>query len=568
MDLKALFEQLAQLQKRFNKKQKTVIVTTLVGVVALIALLIVYATPQGYDDGYRTLYSDLNAKDAGLVVQQLEDQQVRFRIPREGTIEVPRDEVNRLRLNLATQGLPREGRPGFELFDTQEFGATDFDQRVKLLRALEGELSRTIESLESVRTARVHIAQPRESVFVSREVPPSASVVVSMRDGRQLGRQQVSGIKHLVSSAVPRLTLENVRLVDEDGIPLGEEDALTTAGETARMQLRYKRDYERLYEEKIAQMLGQVLGGEEKVVARVSIDFDFSQRKSTQEVFDPNSVIRSEQNLEERREGARPREIGGVPGAVSNIGPVQGLEDDRLLEKYSRMENTINYEISKKVSEITGEFATINRVTAAVVVDGRYQPLRDENGAVIPGEYEYTPLSEAEINSIEALVRQGIGYNPDRNDQVSVSNFEFRAGQPVQSREMMWMERMETFLGPFYPAFKYLFVAILLLIFYKKIISPFAQRMMEIPVEEEEVEQKRIEFEEEELEDDSDRLTEMRKRVEQQLGLGNAADEEKLKYDVLLERLRETCDENPQDVATLVGSLVVDEVARSGLSKL
>jgi flagellar M-ring protein FliF len=568
MDLKALIEQLAQLQRRFNPKQKVVIVATLIGVVALIAFLIVYATPQGHDDGYRVLYSDLTTKDAGLVVQQLEEQQAEFRIPREGTIEVPKEKVNPLRLSLATQGLPREGRPGFELFDTQEFGATDFDQRVKLLRALEGELSRTVESLDSIQTARVHIAQPKESVFVSREVAPTASVVVSMTDGRQLGRQQVTGIKHLVSSAVPKLTLENVRIVDEDGIPMGEEDALTSAGEAARMQLRYKRDYERLYEEKIAQMLGQVLGGEEKVVARVTIDFDFSQRNSTQEVYDPNSVIRSEQNLEEKREGSKPREIGGVPGAVSNIGPVQGLEDDRLLEKYSRMENTINYEISKKVSEIQGEFATINRITAAVVVDGRYQPLRNEDGALIAGEYEYTPLSEAELASIEALVQQGIGFNPERNDRVSVSNFEFRAGQPTQSREMMWMEKIETFLGPFYPAFKYIFVGILLLIFYKKIISPFAQRMMEIPVEEEEMEQKRIEFEEEELEDDSDRLTEMRKRVEQQLGLGNAADEEKLKYDVLLERLRETCDEKPQDVATLVGSLVVDEVARSGLNKL
>ncbi|MGE4296174.1 MAG: flagellar basal-body MS-ring/collar protein FliF [Campylobacterales bacterium] len=569
MDLKALVEQLNLLQKRFNAKQKTVIVATLIGVVALLSFLIVFASPQNYDDGYRPLYTDLSAKDAGLVVQQLEAQQVKFRIPKEGTIEVPKDQVNRLRLNMATQGLPREGRPGYELFDAQEFGATDFDQQIKLLRALEGELGRTIESLESVRSAKVHLALPKETVFVSREVPPSASVVVSMKDGMQLGRQQVLGIKHLVSSAVPKLTVENVRLVDEDGIPLGEEDAMTSAGEAARMQLRYKRDYEKVYEEKITQMLGQFLGGNEKVVAKVTIDFDFSQRNSVQEIYDPNSVPRSEQSMEERREGFRPREIGGVPGAVSNIGPVQGLEDDRLREKYSKSENTVNYEISKKVSEIKGEFATINRITAAVVVDGRYRPARDESGNPKYGELEYLPLSESELAAIESLVRQSIGYNGARADQVSVSNFEFRAGvTPSGNPEMAWLKQLEAYLGPFYPVLKYLFAAIILFVFYKKVIAPFANRMLEIPVSEEEVEQKRIEFDEEELEDDTDRLDEMKKRVEQQLGLGSAADEEKLKYDVLLERLRETCDEKPQEVSTLLTTLLMDEISKSSLVKL
>ena len=569
MDLKALAQQLNLLSKRFNAKQKTVIVATLVSVVALISFLVVYATPQNYDDGYRPLYTDLSAKDAGLVVQQLETQQVKFRIPQEGTIEVPKDQVNRLRLNLATQGLPREGRPGFELFDAQEFGSTDFDQQVKLLRALEGELSRTINSLESIQSAKVHLAIPKETVFVSREVPPSASVVVAMKDGMQLSRHQVLGIKHLVSSAVPKLTIENVRLVDEAGIPLGEEDALTSAGEAARMQLRYKRDYERVYEEKIVQMLGQFLGGNEKVVAKVTIDFDFSQRNSVQETYDPNSVPRSEQSMEERREGFRPREIGGVPGAVSNIGPVQGLEDDRLREKYSKSENTVNYEISKKVSEIKGEFATINRITAAVVVDGRYRPAQAENGSNVTGELEYLPLSENELAAIESLVRQSIGFNPARSDQVSVSNFEFRAGiTPSESLEIAWLKQLEAYLGPFYPVLKYLFAALILFVFYKKVIAPFAERMLEIPVTEEEVEQKRIEFDEEELEDDTDRLAEMKKRVEQQLGLGNAADEEKLKYDVLLERLRETCDEKPQEVSTLMTTLLVDEISRSSLVKL
>ena len=559
MDLKALAQQLAMIERRFNKKQRAVIIATLVGVVALLAFLITYAAPGDYDTGYRVLYRDLSAKDAGLVVQQLESQQIKFKIPSEGVIEVPKDQVNRIRLNLATQGLPRDGRPGFELFDTQEFGATDFDQQVKLLRALEGELSTTIESLESVRSAKVHLAIPKESVFVAKDVPPSASVVVAMRDGMQMNRQQTLGIKHLIASAVPKLTVENVRLVNEDGIPMGEEDALTSAGEAARQQLRYKRDYEQIYENKITQMLGQFLGGDGKVVARVTIDFDFSQRNSMQEVFDPGGTPRSEQSMEYKREGSKPREIGGVPGAVSNIGPVQGLEDDRLQEKESRSENTINYEISKKTSEIKGEFATINRITAAVAVDGRYK------GA---GEtVEYTPLSDAEMGAIENLVRQAIGYNAARNDDVTVSNFEFRAGITPTGMEQAWFAWLEQRLGPVYPILKYLFAALILFIFYKKVIEPFAQRMMEVPVTDEEEERKPIEFDEEEIDDDSDRLANIRKRVEQTLGLGDGADEEKLKYDVLLERLRAVCDEKPKDIATLFGSLLNDEVVKTGVSK-
>jgi flagellar M-ring protein FliF len=562
LDIKALVQQLTLIQKRLNKKQKTVIAVTLVGVIALIAFLIVYASPKDYDSGYRVLYRDLSAKDAGLVVQQLEAQGIKFRIPEEGAIEIPKEQVNRVRLNLATQGLPREGRPGYELFNSPDFGATDFDQQVKLLRALEGELGATIESLESVRSAKVHLAIPKESVFVAKDIPPTASVMIAMRDGMQINRQQVLGIKHLVASAVPKLTIENVRIVNESGIPLGEEDALTTAGELARSQLRYKREYEQVYENKIAQMLGQFLGGEQKVVARVTIDFDFSQRSSTQETFDPSNVVRSEQNTEEKREGYRPREIGGVPGAVSNIGPVQGLEEDRMREKYSKSENTVNYEVSKRISQITGEFATINRITAAVAVDGRYR----QGEAPTP---EYVPLEQNEIAAIENLVKQAIGFNPDRKDEVTVSNFEFRAEiTATEEAEPFWVRWLTTRLGPFYPAAKYLFAAIVLFFFYRKVIAPFAQRMMEVPVAEEEEEQKRIEFDADDLEEDDSRLDDLRKSIEEKLGLGKGADEEKLKYDVLLERLKEACDEKPKDISQLISSLLTDEIVRSGTAKL
>jgi flagellar M-ring protein FliF len=561
LDIKALVQQLSALTKRLNAKQKATILAALVGVVALVALLIVYASPKNYDDGYRELFGDLSAKDAGLIVQQLETQGVKFKIPEEGVIFVPKEQVNRVRMNMATQGLPRDSRPGFELFDAQEFGATDFDQQVKLLRAREGELSATIESLDSVKSAKVHLAIPKESVFVSKEVPPTASVVIALRDGMQINRQQALGVKHLVAYAVPKLTIENVRIVNEEGIPIGEEDALTTAGELARSQLRFKREYEQVYENKIVQMLGQFLGGSDKAVARVTIDFDFSQRNSTHVVYDPNNVARSEQSSEYKREGSRPREIGGVPGAVSNIGPVQGLEDDRLREKEQKSENTINYEVSSKTSEIKGEFATINRITAAVAVDGRYRAPKGDGSA--KGELEYAPLSASELGAIESLVKQAIGFNVDRKDEVTVSNFEFKAGiTPTGEEPLAWLAK---YFDPIYPALQYLLAAIALFIFYAKVIKPFINRMMEIPVVEEEERPKPIEFEDDELEEDSDRLKELRDRVEAQLGIGSGADEEKLKYDVLLERLREACEEKPKEVAQLVDSLLHDEITKSGV---
>lgn len=565
MDLKALVEQIATLYKKLNKPQRYIILGTVAGVIIFISFLLVFNLPNSKDDGYRVLYDNLSQKDAGLIVQQLEKQQIEYKIPKDGTISVQKNLVNQVRMDMATQGLPQDSKVGFELFDKQEFGQTDFDQRIKFIRAKEGEIARTIELIDAVKNAKVQIALPKESVFIDKEVPPTASVVLSLQDGKTLNKRQVSGIKFLVAGAVSKLTVDNVKIVDEDGIALGEEDASSQAGELARMQLRYKRDYEKIYEDKIAQMLSGVLGGQDKVIAKVTIDFDFAQRDSVEEVFDPNNVPRSEQTLEEKREGFRPKEIGGVPGAVSNIGPVQGLEDKESKEKYSKNEATTNYEISKRVSNVKGEFAILKRITAAVVVDGKYKPKLDENNNPVEGELVFIPLSDDQLESITSLVKQAIGYNAQRLDEVTVTNFEFKPTSIAKkSKQLKFLEQLEEYLGPFYPLFKYLFIFLILFIFYKKVIVPFAARMMDVPTEEEEVPETTIEFEEEELEDDSDRLSELRKRVENQLGFGDGMDEEKMKYDILLERVRTITEDKIEEVSQLVTSLVEDEITKAG----
>lgn len=566
MDIKAIVEQIVGLYKKLNKQQQYAIIGTVVVVIAFISFLVVYNLPQERDDGYRPLYENLSQKDAGLIVQQLEKLQIDYKIPQDGTIEIKKELVNQTRMEMATQGLPQDSKIGFELFDKQEFGATDFDQRVKFLRAKEGEISRTIEIISTIESAKVQIAIPKESVFIAKQTPPTASVIIKMKEGQTLSKRQVSGIKFLVAGAVSKLSIENVKIIDEDGIPLGEEDASTRAGELARSQLRYKRDYEKIYEGKIVQMLGQFLGGEQKVVAKVTCEFDFAQRDSVEEVYDPNNVPKAEQTMEEKREGFREKEIGGVPGAVSNIGPVQGLEDKELREKYSKNESTINYEVSKRVSNVKGEFALLRRITAAVVVDGNYKLKKDENGDTIDGEYVFLPLSDNQMQTLEDLVKQTIGFNGTRSDEVTVSNFEFRAGvesvNPTQGEK--FFAKLQNYLGPFYPFLKYIFILLILVFFYKKVIVPFANRMMEVPLEEEELPERIIEFEEEELEDSSDKMNELRKKVENQLGLDSGVDEEKMKYEILLERVRSITEEQIEEVSQLISTLVEDEVSRVG----
>lgn len=558
MDIQALVSQISELLKKLNTKQKIVIGSTLVAVIALVMFLVVFnVNGKKADDGYRVMFENIAPKDAGLIVAELDKQKIPYRIPRDGVIEVPEDKVNKLRLDVAAMGLPKDSRVGFELFDKQEFGATDFDQQVKYHRALEGELSRTIESISAVQKAVVHIAMPKESLFAEKDTPPTGSVVITLKPNMVLTPKQIIGVKNLVAASVTKMTPENVKIVNENGDLLGSDDEDTVAGEVAKQQMKYKKDFEKLYEEKIINMLAPVIGGNDRVVAKITVDFDFSKKETTSESFDPNSVVRSEQTSEEKREGFKQPEIGGVPGAVSNIGPVQGIESGNATEKYSKSTGTTNYEISKTVSNVKGEYATIKRITAAVVVDGRYV-VDEEKG----GELVYKALDNAELDKINALVKQAIGYEQKRGDEVSVSNFRFNLGSAGKAGGIKGvMEEYGYIIGPAMSVLKYVIAAIVLFVLYKKVIAPFAERMLEIPTEEAMQKPKEFVFDEEELEDTHGKLAEMRKRVEQQLGISGPVNEESLKYEVLLEKIKTTAEEHTEDISNLLETLVADEAA-------
>ena len=555
MDFKTLLEQLSAAYNKLTNKQKIIIAATLFIIIGLLTFLVLYKK-ENKEENYAVLFEKLDPKDAAMAMQQLEADKIPYKIVNDNTIKVPKEFVYKERIALASKGIPKTSKVGFELFDKQEFGATEFEQKIKYLRALEGELARTIESLEPIESASVHIALPKESVFTEKSTPPTASVTLSIKPYTKLSPKQIMGIKNLIAAAVPKLTPENVKLIDQNGDPLGGKDMLKS--ELIASQIKYKKEFERAYEKKIVNLLAPIVGGEEKVVAKVTIDFDFSQKDETSEYYDPDVVPRSEQTTEEKREGFSKKEVGGVPGAISNIGPVQGIESQKPIQKYQKSTTTTNYEVSKKVTNIKGEFATIKRITAAVVVDGKYRFKKDKNG-VETSQIEYVPLNKQEIANITDIVKKSIGYNPKRGDEVTVSNFEFSKGglRPKEPVTKTLIEKTSSFIQPILPFIKFLIAVILLYIFYKKVITPFSQKMLEETKEEEErLEKLAIEEEKEAAEDTLEQYKNMKKKIEDELGLGEQFDEEELKYEVLLEKLKQITSENPEEVANILQTLV------------
>lgn len=563
MDFKVLFAQLVSLFEKLNRNQKIVIIATITVVMGFIVFLVLYNSNPDEKNGYKVLFDKLTPKDAGLVIEQLKANKVDYVVTDDTTISVPKEAVYDQRIAVASAGILKDKHVGFELFDVQEFGATSFDKSIKYKRALEGELARTIEGLRTIDSASVKLALPKETLFVSKQTAPTASIAVEYKESMRLTRKQVLGIKNLVAAAVPKLTVENIQLIDADGVPLGEGDEFAQSSERAKLQTRYKNREEKAIEDKIIKVLAPIIGGENRVVAKVTIEFDFAQKNSTEEVYDPENVVRSEQVTEEKREGSRPKEVGGVPGAVSNIGPVEGLKSNKMVEKYSKNDAATNYEISKKVTNVKGEFAIIKRITAAVVVDGQYEAKKDADGNPTD-EFTYIALDEASLDQIKNLVKRTVGYSSKRGDEVTVSNFAFTSSESkgVQlTGYQAFIATAKEYVGPIAPILKYVVVGLILFIFYKKVVLPFAERMLEIEESEEELNKPLLDLDEDKEEDLVGKVQAMRRKVEDQLGINENFNEDELKHDVLLEKLRTIVEEKPEEVANLLSVLLTEEAA-------
>lgn len=561
MDLKLIYEQVSKILNKLNKRQQIIILTTIIVLISFLTYLILFRveTKDEYEN-YEVLFSNLSPEDSAAILQRLQQEKISYKIPQDNVILVPKDKVYEQRINMGSLGLPKASNGvGFDILLENNVGETPFTQDMKYLIAKQNELAKTIESLNPIDKAIVNISMPKESLFVQGGHPPSASVKLTVRDNMFLTPEQVIGIKYLVAAAVERLVPESVKIINQDGELLGEDNEAAQQGARARQaafQRKFQQNAENAMETKIIKFLQPSVG--DGVQAQVTMDYDFSVRKSTQEAFDQNPVVRGTREYEKERKGFRPPQIGGVPGVVSNIGPVQGLKDDEMMEWEKESEVVINNEIGKTVSNIDEHYGVLKRVSASVMIDGIYKEVEGEDGEP---RLEYSPWPQEDMDKFLEGVKKAIGYNEARGDQVEVINMPFRSTQqdyrPRDSLEQ-FSSKVERYLGPFMPLLKYVIVAVILFVFYKKIVAPFAERMLEVQEEEDDEIESLMQLDDDE--EDVNKFSELRKRVEDQLGLGGGLDEDNIKYEVLLEKMRNVIGERPQEIGALFQTLIRDEL--------
>jgi len=356
---------------------------------------------------YGPLYTNLAPQDGSAVVKELEAAKIPYAITNGGTvIEVPRGVLYQTRLKLAGKGIPAGGGVGFEIFEKNQFGASEFTQQVNYLRAQQGELSRTINSITAVQSSRIHLAIPSRTNFLGPEEKPSASVVVELRPGYHLSPDQVQGIVNLVAGSVPKLSSDKVTVIDGSGRPLKEivtAVAITEAEKVAALKLKHETELQR----RIETMLDPVLGAG-KVIVRANVQISLQETLMTKEEFDPdNKVVRSQRQSSDEN-GAK----GGNPGVQANLpGGDATKANDGGAKRSSEM---TTYEIGRTTSRIMEPRGQIQKLSVAVMVDGKYD------------NEKYLARSVAEMEIIKGIVKRAVGFDTDRGDEIEIANVPFK----------------------------------------------------------------------------------------------------------------------------------------------
>ncbi len=378
------------------------------------------------------LFSQLEPDDTRAIVQELGKMGVSYDVGEGGrAIKVPAERVHELRLQLASLGLPESAGVGFEIFDRTGLGVTPFTQQMNYRRALQGELARTISQISQVDRVRVHLVIPEKRLFTNDQKPAQAAVVLTLQRGGALKGGQVQGIVHLVASSVEGLEPNQVTVVDNHGKVLSQNTAEDDVQLTAT-QIETQRRVERDLEQRVQTMLDQVLGRDKSVI-RVTAPLEFRQVQITEEVFDPNSqVARSENRSQEKVLEQGP--AGGVPGVRTNVpNNLQPNAAGRPKEA-KRKNETINYEVNRKVSKIIEPTGEIKRLSVAVLVDGTYEAAEGAADAEEPAQ-KYIPRSEQEIQSLVEIVKKAVGFSEERGDQIEVVNVPFETPALAEGEE-------------------------------------------------------------------------------------------------------------------------------------
>ncbi|MEQ8357331.1 MAG: flagellar basal-body MS-ring/collar protein FliF [Kiloniellaceae bacterium] len=385
-----------------------------------IVAFFIYLTSRLASPDMALLYAELDAQDSGQITARLEQLNVPYRIGEEGgKVFVPQDQVGRMRVVMAEDGLPSGGSIGYEIFDRSEgLGTTNFVQNINLVRALEGELARTIRSVSSVKKARVHLVLPRRELFSRERQEPSASIILMLGGSRALDNQQVTSIQHLVAAAVPGLKPNMVSIVDDAGNLLArgteEGDVSQSTSRAEEMRIGYESRMVRTIEEMLARSLGPG-----NVRAQVSAEMNFDRVTENAEIFDPDGqVVRSTQVVEEQasnQDGAPDGITVGnnLPDALPELDGAAGSQSQT-----SRTEETVNYEITKTVKTYIREAGMVQRLSVAVMVNGK--TVQDADGNTT-----YEPRSAEELEKITALVSSAVGYDEVRGDTIEVVEMPF-----------------------------------------------------------------------------------------------------------------------------------------------
>jgi flagellar M-ring protein FliF len=533
---------------RLRANPKIPLMVASAAAVAILVAMVLWAKAPDY----RTLFSNLSDQDGGAIVSQLTQMNVPYRFADNGgALEVPADKVHELRLRLAQLGLPKGGSVGFELLDQEKFGISQFSEQVNYQRALEGELSRTIETLGPVKSARVHLAMPKPSLFVREQKSPSASITVNLEPGRALDEGQISAVVHLVSSAVAGLPPGNVTLVDQGGHLLTQSN--TSARDLNDAQLKYTADVEGRVQRRIEAILGPIVGNG-NVHAQVTAQVNFDNKEQTDEQYRPNSdasqaALRSRQVSESDQSGSP--YPGGVPGALSNTpapapsAPIANQPANQAANGQngqngasrttttngphnSQRSETSNFEVDRTIMHTKKNVGDVQRLSVAVVVNYRNLP----TGKPLP-------LTNDQMKQIEDLTREAMGFSPPRGDTLNVVNSPFNDTEETGGELPFW--KQQTFIDQLMSAGRWLLVLIVAWLLWRKAVKPQLQRREQIAqaaVEQNKAQQEIQEAVEVRL--SKDEQTQQR-RANQRLGA-----------EVMSQRIREMSDNDPRVVALVI----------------
>ncbi len=436
----------------------------LVGVILISVVIFGILIFHGRTADYQLLYANLSENDAAPVVAWLKAENIPYTLKNNGrNIWVPAKQLHETRLNLAANGLPTGGGVGFEVFDKQSFALTDYVQKVNYTRALQGELARTITSLDTVNSARVHLALPEKRLFKNQQKKATASVILSLATGKTLEQKQVQGIIHLISGSISGLEPDNISVIDSNGVVLDSGKKEESDKFDSIDMLSFQQEVERRLELRAQTLLDKTMG-QDKAMVRVSAALDFSQVEKTEELFDAEEpVIRSEQ-LDQEQNGVPT--TNGIPGVQSNLQGTSGTPSGE--NSSTRTSRTTNYEISKTISKVVNPIGTIQKLSVSILVADKIIPATETTPATTEAR------TAEELKSVENMVSAALGIVPDRGDQINVISMPFtESPQDTVTQEDAPINMLYEYL----PFVKIAFIALGILFFYFLLVRPLIKTM-------------------------------------------------------------------------------------------